>query len=87
MVSEVVSRGQEASIRAALAGVPLPQPLLTSTAGVPLPQPLLTSTGSLATEWRQWRQLWYAYAVITDLSKKSSEYQASMFIACVGADA
>ena len=36
---------------------------------------------------RNWKQIWDAVAVLTDLASKSPEYQASMLITCVGSEA
>ena len=56
--------------------------------GIPIPQPLSVSGGELTvTAWRQWRQVWDAYAVLTELAGKPAEYQASMLLTCIGKDA
>ena len=61
----------------ALFGMPNIRPLRVNDEGL----------NSLAAEWRSWRQLWDVYTVITGLDKKPNDFQASMFIASVGADA
>ena len=52
-----------------------------------LPPPLrLEGESSRASTWRNWKQLWDAFSVLTDLKSKSNEYQASMLITCLGSE-
>ena len=53
---------------------------------IPLP-PKLNTKGNLATNWRQWRQIWDSYEIVSHLKQNTDEYRVATFITCVGQDA
>ena len=53
---------------------------------IPLPLKLNTK-GNLATNWRQWRQIWDSYEIVSHLKQNTDEYRVATFITCVGQDA
>ena len=67
---------------------PVPASLLAVSQAVPLPPPLRLSEGAPnAATWRNWKQIWDTFPVLTNLANKSPEYRASMLITCVGSEA
>lgn len=56
------------------------------TSNVPLPPPLAL-TGNIAKTWKNWRQTWEAYQVITGLSERPQKYRVATFITCIGPEA
>lgn len=59
-------------------------PLFTSN--VPIP-PKIQLKGNLASNWKQWKQIWNAYELVTKLKDQSDEYRVATFITCIGQDA
>jgi hypothetical protein len=59
-------------------------PLFTSNVPIPLEIQL---KGNLATNWKQWKQIWKAYELVTKLRDQSDEYRVATFITCIGQDA
>ena len=53
---------------------------------VPLP-PRLEIKGNLSKDWKQWRQIWDAYEVVTKLRDKPSNLRVATFITCIGKEA
>ena len=49
----------------------VPIPFLMSNVPVP---PKLQMSGDLPITWRQWRQIWNAYELVTKLNKQSDKY-------------
>ena len=62
------------------------------TAGAPLlqgitpPKPLDVS-GNVADNWKQFKQVWKNYSIITNLSAQSEEYRVALFLHCIGPEA
>ena len=53
---------------------------------VPLP-PRLELHGNLAQNWTEWRQVWTAYEIVTNVAAQSSPFRVAAFITCIGPDA
>jgi len=53
---------------------------------VPLP-PRLSLQGSLAVNWKQWKQIWDSFEIVSQLKKQAKEYRVATFITCVGTEA
>ena len=50
-------------------------PIFTSNVPVP-PQ--------IANNWKQWKQVWSAYELVTRLNEQTDEYRVAAFITCIG---
>ena len=53
------------------------------TSNVPVP-PKIELSGNLANNWKQWKQVWSAYELVTRLSEQTDEYRVAAFITCIG---
>lgn len=53
------------------------------TSNVPVPQKIELS-GNLANNWKQWKQVWSAYELVTRLNEQTDEYRVAAFITCIG---
>ena len=53
------------------------------TSNVPVP-PKIELSGNLANNWKQWKQVWNAYELVTRLNKQTDEYRVAAFIPCIG---
>ena len=53
------------------------------TSNVPVP-PQIELSGNLANNWKQWKQVWSAYELVTCLNEQTNEYQVAAFITCIG---
>ena len=53
------------------------------TSNVPVP-PKIELSGNLANNWKQWKQVWSAYELVTRLNEQSDEYRVAAFITCIG---
>ena len=51
------------------------------TSNVPVPQKIELS-GNLANNWKQWKQVWSAYELVTRLNEQTDEYRVAAFITC-----
>ena len=40
--------------------------------------------GNVADDWKQFKQVWKNYSIITNLSAQSEEYQVALFLHCIG---
>ena len=49
--------------------------------------PNINLKGDLRENWKQWRQIWDAYALVTGLNQQSNEFQVATFITCIGQEA
>ena len=67
------------------AAPPAPEPP-TMYCNVPLP-PSLEIKGNLSKDWKQWRQIWNAYEVVTKLRDKPSNLRVATFITWIGKEA
>ncbi|XP_028394385.1 uncharacterized protein K02A2.6-like [Dendronephthya gigantea] len=47
----------------------------------------ISLTGNLAKNWKNWRQTWQAYEVITNLAERDQKYRVATFITCIGPEA
>ena len=56
-------------------------PILTSNVPVP---PKIELSGNLANNWKQWKQVWSAYELVTRLNEQTDEYRVAAFITCIG---
>ncbi|XP_044176794.1 uncharacterized protein LOC122959528 [Acropora millepora] len=63
----------------ATASAPLPQ-------GITPPKPLDVS-GNVADNWKQFKQVWKNYSIITNLSAQSEECRLALFLHCIGPEA
>ena len=52
-------------------------PILTSNVPVP---PKIELSGNLANNWKQWKQVWSAYELVTRLNEQTDEYRVAAFI-------
>ena len=59
-------------------------PIFTSKMPTP---PNINLKGDLRESWKQWRQIWDAYALVTGLNQQSNEFQVATFITCIGHEA
>ena len=50
---------------------------------VPVP-PQIELSGNLANNWKQWKQVWSAYELVTCLNEQTDEYRVAAFITCIG---
>ena len=46
----------------------------------------LVTTGTVADNWKVWKQMWSNYMVIAQLQMKSSAYKVALFLHCIGID-
>ena len=53
------------------------------TSNVPVP-PQIELSGNLANNWKQWKQVWSAYELVTRLNEQTDEYRVAAFITCIG---
>ena len=53
---------------------------------IPLPKQLPV-TGNLAQHWREWKQIWTSYEILSNLQVRDNKYRIATFITCIGADA
>ena len=53
------------------------------TSNVPAP-PKIELSGNLANNWKQWKQVWSAYELVTRLNEQTDEYRVAAFITCIG---
>ena len=56
---------------------------LIFTSNVPVP-PKIELSGNLANNWKQWKQVWSAYELVTRLNEQTDEYRVAAFITCIG---
>ena len=59
-------------------------PIFTSKLPTP---PNINLNGDLRENWKQWKQIWDAYALVTGLTQQSSEFQVATFVTCIGQQA
>ena len=55
----------------------------TFTSNVPV-APQIEFSGNLANNWKQWKQVWSAYELVTHLNEQTDEYRVAAFITCIG---
>ena len=53
------------------------------TSNVPGP-PRIELSGNLANNWKQWKQVWSAYELVTRLNEQTDEYRVAAFITRIG---
>ena len=53
------------------------------TSNIPVPSKIELS-GNLANNWKQWKQAWSAYKLVTRLNEQTDEYRVAAFITCIG---
>ena len=53
------------------------------SSNVPVP-PNIELSGNLANNWKQWKQVWSAYDLVTRLNEQKDEYGVAAFITCIG---
>ena len=74
---------------ASQASPPLPsQPSVTMQAaplrqGIMPPKPLGTTT-NIAENWKQFKQIWEIYAIITNLTAQMEQYRVTLLLHCLG---
>ena len=77
---------------ASQASPPLPsQPSVAMQAapliqGITPPKPLDTTT-NIAENWKQFKEIWENYAIITNLTAQKEQYRVALFLHCLGPDA
>ena len=54
--------------------------------GITPPKPLDT-TANIAENWKQFKQIWENYAIITNLTAQTEQYRVALFLHCLGPDA
>ena len=54
--------------------------------GITPPKPLDTTT-NIAENWKQFKQIWENYAIITNLTAQTEQYGVALFLHCLGPDA
>lgn len=57
------------------------EPIFTSNVPVP---PKIELSGNLAINWKQWKQVWSAYDLVTLLNEHTAEYRVAAIITCIG---
>jgi len=60
---------------------PQPAPIFTSNVS---PPPPIELSGNLQLNWKQWKQVWSAYELVTRLNQQNDEYRVAAFITCIG---
>ena len=53
------------------------------TSNVPVP-PQIELSGNLANNWKQWKQVWSAYELVTRLNEQTDEFRVAAFITYIG---
>ena len=53
------------------------------TSNVPVPSNL-NLKGDLCKNWKQWKQIWDAYELVTKLNEQTDRYRVAAFITCIG---
>ena len=53
---------------------------------ITLPKPLYTTT-NIAENWKQFKQIWENYAIITNLTAQMEQYRVALLLHCLGPDA
>ena len=77
---------QEEPMSPGVSGVQ-PQQLRTMfMSNVPLPHKLSVK-GNLTKNWKHWKKVWEAYEIVTELTKRESNYRVATFITCIGPEA
>ena len=54
--------------------------------GITPPKPLDTTT-NITENWKQFKQIWENYAIITNLTVQTEQYRVALFLHCLGPDA
>ncbi|PFX13399.1 hypothetical protein AWC38_SpisGene22515 [Stylophora pistillata] len=54
-----------------------------SSGNVPVP-PKIELSGNIANNWKQWKQVWSDYELVTRLNDQTDEYRVAAFITCIG---
>ena len=54
--------------------------------GIMPPKPL-DNTTNIAENWKQFKQIWENYAIITNLMAQTEQYRVTLFLHCLGPDA
>ena len=54
--------------------------------GITPPKPLNT-TGNIVDDWKEFKQVWENYSIITSLNTQSEPYRVALFLHCLGPDA
>lgn len=54
--------------------------------GIAPPKPLVTS-GNIVENWKQFKQVWNNYSIITGLSTHTEDYRVALFLHCLGPEA
>ena len=54
--------------------------------GIMPPKPLDT-TSNITENWKQFKQIWENYAIITNLTAQTEQYRVALFLHCLGPDA
>ena len=54
--------------------------------GIIPPKPLDTTT-NITENWKQFKQIWENYAIITNLTVQTEQYRVALFLQCRGPDA
>ena len=50
-------------------------------------QPNIKLKGDLKQNWKEWKHIWDAYELVTNLNQQSNEYRVATFITCIGHEA
>ena len=80
-VKEEVRDGEETTTSAATASA---APRATFHLGRIDPPPALQVKGNLAQNWRDWRQIWKSYEIVTGLRERDDDMRVASFITCIG---
>ena len=51
------------------------------------PPKALDTTTNIAENWKQFKQIWENYAIITNLTAQMEQYRVALFLHCMGPDA
>ena len=46
-------------------------------------QPNIKLKGDLKQNWKEWKHIWDAYELVTNLNQQSNEYRVATFITCI----
>ncbi len=55
--------------------------------GITLPKALNITHGNIAENWKNYKQVWQNYAIITNLKAQTEQYSVALFLHCIGPEA
>ena len=55
--------------------------------GITPPKALNITHGNIAENWKNYKQVWQNYAIITNLKAQTEQYRVALFLHCIGPEA